>query len=587
MSDVTEATRLKWGVAMLVALGVSACGEQSGPAPDASLPDRQTSSSPEPDVTWHDATAELGVDFVHRAGLGEDDSDENYAMPAIMGGGIAVFDADGDGALDLYFVSSDGSNRFLHQTSEGQFVDSTEESGLGHQGYGMGSAVADIDNDGDLDVFVTNRGSNALFLNNGSGRFREASSEAGLLGEGWSTSAAFLDYDRDGWLDLFVARYVRFDRQRVCRGDAGRRDFCGPAQFAGQSDLLYRNLGNGRFENVSRAAGIAGLEDAGLGVVAADFDDDGWIDLYVANDSDPNHLWLNQRDGTFVEEAILVGLAFNRYGVGEAGMGVAAGDVDADGDLDLFVTHLIQETNTLYENRGTAGFEDATAAAGLALPSVLYTSFGVALFDYDNDGDLDLAVANGGVKRRPRTSASEVGSFVSDYAEPNQLFRNVGRGKFVEVSSSAGALTEAVDLSRAMVPVDLDGDGDLDLVLTNLEGKVRVVRNEGVASESASRRWVTLELVDPRYRREALGARVQVFAGDAQYLRYALPPGGYLTGAEADIHVGLGSVSRIDRVLIRWPDGLEEEHDGFAAGRRVVLERGRGRTLGGSNVTGL
>ena len=530
-------------------------------------------------IVWRDVTDDVGVNFVHHVGPGDE-----YSMPAIMGGGGAVFDADGDGALDLYFVSGQRNALYL-QDADGTFADATAVSGLGDTGYGMGAAVGDIDNDGDLDVFVSNYGRDVLFRNKGDGRFEDVSSAAGVANDAWSSSAAFLDFDGDGWLDLFVARYVRFNPDLVCQSDSGPRDFCGPAQFSGETDLLYRNLGNGRFEDVSRQAGITTLSDAGLGVVAADFDDDGRVDLYVANDADPNHLWLNQGDGTFLDDAMLVGLAFNRYGVGEAGMGVATGDADGDGDLDVFVTHLIEETNTYYENRGPAGFEDATASVGLALSSVPYTSFGVALFDYDNDGDLDLAIANGAVKRRAKT-LSVGGGFFGAYAEPNQLFRNRGDGQFAEVSAGAEDFVAPPEVSRALLPADLDSDGDLDLVLVNIEGRARILRNDGPSAPGTRGNWAVLELVDPQYARSALGARAEVVVDGVSYIRHALPTGGYLSGAETSVHVGLGEATKVDAVRVVWPGGLIEEFAGFAAPARIALERGTGRTLEGGDALG-
>ena len=436
----------------------------------------------------------------------------------------------------------------------------------------MGCAVADLDNDGDLDVYVTNWGPDSLYLNRGNGTFRNATQAFGAATGGWSTSAAFLDFDRDGFLDLFVTRYVAFDPDRRCAQQGGRRDYCGPTVFPGVADVLLRNVGGQRFENVSAAAGITDVEDAGLGVVAADLDDDGWIDLYVANDADPNNLWLNQRDGTFVDDAVLLGAAFNRFGTGEAGMGVTAGDADEDGDLDLFVTHLITETNTYYRNLALPGFEDATSSVRLGTDSLDLTGFGTAFFDADLDGDLDLAVANGAVKRRPERLGGATGWRWSDYVEPNLLFVNLG-GDFERVASESPTFGRHLEVSRALLPADLDRDGDLDLVVTNIEGPTRLYRNE-----SELLHWLEVELVDPELGREAIGARVSIETPSGTRVRHAIPPGGYLSAASGRIHLGLGHETEVIGFLVRWPDGSMERFAGTKeVDRPIALRKGSGQ----------
>jgi hypothetical protein len=338
------------------------------------------------------------------------------------------------------------------------------------------------------------------------------------------------------------------------------------------SDLLYHNEGGAgtpRFRDVSREAGITTVADAGLGVVAADFDDDGWIDVFVANDADPNHLWINQHDGRFEERAMVLGAAFNEYGVAEAGMGIAPGDVDEDGSLDLFITHLAGETNTLYRNLGTAGFADATASSGLGPPGALYTGFGTALFDLDNDGDLDTAVANGGVKRRATVAPGAPAGFWEPYAEPNLLFENTGGGKFALI----GGDWSHVEVSRGLVPFDFDGDGDLDLLITTIDGPARLYRNDGGDAGS----WIEIRALDPALHREALGAKVTVYAGGRRWVRHAIPPGGYLTSAPSWIHLGLGTLQTVDRFEVRWLDGTVEEFPGGAARRVVELRHGEGK----------
>jgi hypothetical protein len=393
----------------------------------------------------------------------------------------------------------------------------------------------------------------------------------------------FFDYDRDGWLDLFVARYVDFDPAVRCTQEGGRRDYCGPQQFAAVHALLYRNERGTSFRDASREAGISGVADAGLGVVAADFDDDGWIDLFVANDADPNHLWINQRDGTFVESAMVLGAAFNEYGVAEAGMGIAAGDVDADGDLDVSITHLIGETNTLFLNQGSSGFSDGTAASGLGPPGALYTGFGNALFDLDNDGDLDTALTNGGVKRRPSPAAGAPEDFWQPYAEPNLFFVNDGRGKFTPFEPRDGAAGIGpwgeVALGRGLLPFDEDRDGDLDLLITAIDAPARLYRNDSGDEGGRGRSWIEIRAIEPTLRREALGAKVTIFAGARRWVRHAIPPGGYLTSTHGWIHLGLGDVTSVDRFEVRWPDGSLESFDGGEARRMVELRRGEGSAV--------
>ena len=484
---------------LLLAVAASAilgCASEEGPV--EAPPPAPADPTSAPGVRFVDVTADTGLDFVHATG-----SAGSYPMPAIMGGGVAAFDANGDGLLDLYFPNAGsevageaGRNRFYLQGPRGRFVDATAGSGLDNPGYGMGAAVGDFDNDGDLDLYVTNFGADALYRNEGDGRFVEAAASLGVATPGWSTSAVFFDADLDGWLDLYVARYVQWREARECRVQGGRVDYCGPQQFDGQADVFYRNEGGRRFVDRSREVGVALIEDAGLGVVAADFDENGRTDVYVANDADPNQLWMNLEEGGFEDDAVLLGAAYNRFGVGEAGMGVATGDIDGDLDLDVFLSHLIEETNTLYVNLGGSpgtplGFEDRAAEAGLAAPSTPYTGFGAVFFDADNDGDLDLAVVNGAVKRRPEALSERDGWFWRGYAEPNLLMLGDGAGAFADASAAAGDFGTALDVSRGLVPFDLEGDGDLDLLVSNLEGPARIYRNETILeSETGGGGWV-------------------------------------------------------------------------------------------------
>lgn len=559
--------------------------EESAPEPAAAP---STEVAAEGGVRFVDVTAETGLDFVHATG-----SAGMFPMPAIMGGGVAAFDADGDGLLDLYFPNAGseiageaGRNRFYVQRPRGRFVDATAGSGLDNPGYGMGAAVADIDNDGDLDLYVTNFGADLLYRNDGGGGFVDVTEEFGVATPGWSTSAVFFDADVDGWLDLYVARYVQWNEARECQVQGGRVDYCGPQQFEGEADVFYRNEGGRRFVDRSRDAGLSLIEDAGLGVAGADLDEDGRPDVYVANDADPNQLWINRGDGLFEDDAVLLGAAYNRFGVGEAGMGIALGDIDGDRDLDLFLSHLIEETNTLYVNLGgtpgaTDGFEDRAAEAGLAAPSTPYTGFGTAFFDADNDGDLDLAVVNGAVKRRPEVLSERDDWFWRGYAEPNLLMLGDGAGVFADGSAASGDFGTALDVSRGLVPFDLEGDGDLDLLVSNLEGPARVYRNETITEAETEARtwtgWVRLRVIDPELRRTATGASVVAWIDGRPLRRLVLPLGGYLTGGEAPVHIGLGDATAVERFEVTWPGGTLETFDGAASGSEVTLLRGEGR----------
>ncbi|MEE2777636.1 MAG: VCBS repeat-containing protein [Acidobacteriota bacterium] len=443
-------------------------------------------------VTLVEVAAEWGLDFVHQTG-----SEGSYPMAAILGSGAAVFDADNDGDLDIYLVNgadafpfdrgqSGARNALYLQAAPGSFVDSTEGSGLGDRYFGMGTAVGDIDADGDLDIFVSNWGRDSLYGNQGDGTFVDITDSAGVGDEGWSASAVFCDLDGDDRLDLYVARYVAADPSGECILGRGRNDYCGPSQNAGLSDRLYRNLGDGRFENLSATAGMDSYEDAGLGVVCLDFNDDERLDLYVANDTDPNHLWINQGGDRFLNDAILAGIALNRDGKAEAGMGIAVGDPDGDADLDLFVTNFEGETNTLYENRGHTSYEDVTTASGLALPSLPFTGFGNAFVDLDGDGDQDLVIVNGSVARRDEPLLDEGAGFWGPYAEPNLIFENDGSGRFTDVTSELGAWSASIATSRGLIAADFDGDGDQDLLTTQVEGPVQLWRNDATTPGAAA-----------------------------------------------------------------------------------------------------
>ncbi|MAE76287.1 MAG: hypothetical protein CMJ85_05405 [Planctomycetes bacterium] len=515
-----------------------------------------------------------GVDHVHTVEL-----TGGFPMPEVLGAGCAVFDANGDGLQDLYFTDAGrvdmgtggrgAANHLYLRQPDGTYRDGTAPSGLGDTGYGMGVAVGDIDNDGDLDVYVGNDGPDTLYANNGDGTFVDVTARAGIRTPKWSTSVSFLDYDNDGWLDLYVVRYVHYDPRHRCWTQDGRATYCSPNAFPGLPDRLFRNRGDGTFEDTSERAGIAAVASNGLGVVADDFDDDGWVDLFIANDGQANHLWMNNRDGTFREDALVLGVAVNEHGMAEASMGVAASDVDGDGKVDLFMTHLTEETNTLYL-RDKFGFRDASQTSGLGEASYQFTGFGTVLLDIEHDGDLDAVIANGRVL--PRAGDPTGDRVWPLLAETNQLFLAKAPGAFAPAWAGP-SFDEPIEISRGLAAADLDGDGDLDLVLTNCAGRVRIYDN--VAPKTGH--WLQVRAVDKALHRDVFGAVVRVHAGGKVHRRTVSPQSSYLTSSTATCHFGLGPATSIDRVEIRWPGGKHETFQVAGVDRLVTLARGEGK----------
>ena len=489
-----------------------------------------------------------------------------------MGSGGAFLDYDNDGDLDIYLIqaAAQGTNRLYRQEPDGRFVDATEGSGLGDSGYGMGVAVGDFDNDGRVDVYVTNYGPDVLYRNLGGGRFENVTQKAGFEANAWSSSATFCDYDADGYLDLYVAHYVAYDSETRCFKHDGRRDFCGPQEFPGTADSLYRNNGDGTFRDVSAAAGIGEVSAPGLGVVCVDLTGDGRLDFYVANDGKANQLWSNRGNGSFVDEAYAAGVALNSFGKEEAGMGIAPGDVDNDGDLDLFLTHLTNETNTLYQNDGALGFQDATNSIGLGMTAIRTTGFGTALIDIDHDGHLDIVVVNGRVAHQPALAGADGGSFWGPYAEPNVvLLRDGGRFAVVDDAEGFGA---HVEVSRGLACGDVDGDGDLDLLVTSTAGPARLFLNEAPKKG----RWLLVRAVDPRGDRDAHGAVVTITVGERHIVRTASPGYSYLSSNDARAHFGLPAEGAIASITVQWPDGTTERFPPVEANQAIALSKGDG-----------
>jgi len=527
---------------------------------------------------FDEVAEKVGLKFRHYNGM-----TGKFFLPEIMGAGVAVFDYDNDGDLDVYLVQGNvlepadkpDSTKFpwrdavsprgrlfrneLQLDKNGartiQFTDVTEKSGIVATGYGMGVAVGDINNDGWSDLYLTNLGSNQMYLNKGDGTFVDVTRSSNTDDTRWSTGAAFVDYDRDGWLDLIVVNYADFSPANSpnCYATTTARDYCTPRVFRAPGNRLFHNLGNGKFADVTAASGFDKEFGHGLGVISADFNNDGWPDIYVANDGDPNQLWMNQKNGTFKNEALLAGAAVNRDGKAEAGMGVDAADFDANGTDDIFITHLMDETNTLFINLGDALFEDRTRESGLGMPGRRFTGFGTLLFDYDNDNWLDLLVVNGAVQLLPDLIRK---GDPFPLGQPNQLFRNTGKAGFAEVIDQAGSSFQLLEVSRGAAFGDIDNDGDTDVVITNNNGPVRLLLN----NVGHRKQWFGLRLVSKDGGRDLLGTKVEVMSSNKSVLhRRARTDGSYLSANDPRVLVGLGNVARIETVRVRWPDGSSAE----------------------------
>jgi hypothetical protein len=520
----------------------------------------QPATPTETEPPWfEDVTEKLGLDFVHDAGP----LDGKHFMPQIIGSGCALFDLDGDGRLDVYLLNNGGPkgqpNRLFRQKADGSFEDISAGSGLDVAGHCMGVAVGDVDGDGLPDVLLTEYGRVRLFRNLGGGKFLDVTKEAGLDNPAWGASAAFLDFDRDGKLDLVVVNYVDYDPSWKCASPAGVPDYCNPSVFAGRVSRLYRNLGGWKFEDVSLKSKLGTLAGPGLGVVCADFDGDGWPDVFVANDGRPNHLWINQRDGTFKEEGVARGVAFNGMGHAQAGMGVALGDVDGDGLFDLFITHLGVEQHTLWKQGPRGLFRDRTGQAGLTAQRWRGTGFGAVLADFDNDGALDAVVVNGRVvKGAPITKSLPGDPRWHPYLERNQCFANNGKGEFLDRSASEPALCGWPNVGRGLAYGDLDGDGGVDLLVTTVAGRARLLRN--VAPRRGH--WLLVRALDVAGKRDQLGAEVFVTAGGRTWTRTVRSADSYLSASDPRAHFGLGTAERVDRIEVRWPDGTRERFAG-------------------------
>jgi hypothetical protein len=547
--------------------------------------------NPDPDPAasawFEDFTARSGVYFVH-----EVETSGRYLFSESIGSGGAFLDFDNDGRLDLYLVhnvrpTAPVTNRLFHQKADGRFEDVSAGSGLDVAGYGNGLAVGDLNNDGLPEVLITEYDRVRLFLNRGGGKFSDITSAAGLTNQQWSVPAAFFDYDRDGWLDLVLGNYLDFDPTQKCPDAKGQPDFCGPHGFHSTISRLFHNLGASvgsgkppRFEDVTVSSGLSRVPGKAMQIVCADFDGDHWPDIFVTDDGLPNRLFINQRNGSFTEEAVARGLAYTSMGAAVANMGIAIGDADGDGLFDVFVPHLAEENHTLWRQVARGVFHDDTARAGLLGLAAHGTGFGAVLADFDCDGDLDLAVANGLVRRRVGSTRTQLvdglASFWTPYAEPSQLFANDGLGRFRDVSAANPAFCGEAFVGRGLVCGDIDNDGGLDLLLVGIGGPARLCRNQVVARGH----WLGIRAVDPALGdRDAYGTEVVVVAGGRRWWRLIQPAYSYASSNDPRAHFGLGAVTSVDSIQVRWPDDLEETFAAGAVDRYLTLRRGTGKSI--------
>ena len=513
-----------------------------------------------------------GLVFAHQSGAAE-----SLLFPEIIGGGAALLDIDNDGDLDAYLVQSGdlrapgsaaSENRLFENSGDGQFEDITATSGAGDRGYGIGVVAGDYDNDGDVDLYVTNVGPNTLLSSNGDGTFSDVTAVSGTGHAGWGTSGAFLDFDNDGDLDLFVTNYVEWTQkiEQTCYNSAGLDDYCLPTNYSTPAiDLLYRNEGDGTFTDVSESSGLRTAFGNGLGVAVGDFDGNGLSDIFVANDTMLNQLWLNQGGGRFVDESLLRGCALDEHGKAKAGMGVGINDIDDDGDEDLLVVNLRGQTDSVFRNEN-GFFEDATGNFGLGQTSRWFTRFGVGLVDFDNDGYLDLFEANG------RVVMNSESRYDDPYAEPNTLFHGQPEGRFEAVEPAGGVAEDLVATSRAAAFGDVNGDGGVDVLIVNRDGEAHLLINR-VAERG---NWLSLRVLDD-HGRDALGARLRWSQSGRELTRVVRSAYSYCAANDAAVHVGLGSESQIDEVEVLWPDGSRETFGPLTAGGTVVIGKGSGR----------
>jgi enediyne biosynthesis protein E4 len=621
----THQSQRSLGIALAALVVLSGCrgtgpGSLSGSGQASSATDRSVGPESGGSDWFVDRAKAAGLDFSYFNGMSG-----QFYFPEMLGGGVGLLDYDNDGDLDVYFAQGQmlGAGKTTDQATipphsmplrgrlyrndltiqpDGtrvlHFTDVTEQSGINARDYGMGVATGDFNNDGCVDLYLTNFGPNRLYRNNCDGTFTDVTPSSGMNDPGWSVSAAFVDYDRDGWLDLYVGHYVQYklEADKRCTGLTGRRDYCTPAVYTAGTDRLYHNEHNGTFVDVTAKALPGGPFGPALGVSTADFNGDGWPDIYVANDGKENLLWINQRDGTFKNMGLLSGAALSVDGRAKGSMGVDAGDFDNDGDEDLYMTQLPTEGSELYVNDGSGFFEDRSGPARLGPLSMGYTGFGAGWFDFDNDGWLDLLMANGSIEAQ-KGRLNET----FPYDERNLLFRNLRDGRFEDVSAQAGAAFRLSEVSRGAAFGDIDNDGDVDVVISNVHGPARLLIN----NVGSQHHWVglraigcatvpplvgqTVRRVPPASRgsssavlpcrpgRDMVGAKVQIVRQTGPALwRRVRADGSYASANDPRIIAGLGESTEAPTVRVSWPNGDIEEWLHVAIDRWTVLTQGEG-----------
>lgn len=544
-------------------------------------------------VTFTDIAAKAGLAAARNI---SGSADNKETLLEEMGCGVAIFDYDHDGWPDIFLVNGSSldaaragrapTSYLFHNNRDGTFTDVTKKAGLTHSGWGQACCVGDYDNDGFDDLFVSYWGKNVLYHNNGDGTFTDVSEKAGVAGTGnrWGVGCCFLDYDRDGRLDLFVANYIAFDPESAPRPGASHYCRygeiavpCGPQGFTGGTNILYRNRGDGTFEDVSERSGIAIPRGAvsqtfvgrnwrptgsyGMGAAAGDFDNDGWTDIYVASDTAPSLLYHNNQDGTFTEVGVAAGCAFDENGVALSGMGVGIADFDGDGWMDIVRSNFTDQVTALYRNNGDGTFQDVSLRAGLGI-NTKYLGFGVGFLDFDNDGRKDIFIANGHVYSQLEGKKLHI-----SYRQPRLLYRNMGNGSFRDITATAGPALTAQNVGRGCAFGDLDNDGDIDIVINNLDGPPSLLRNDGGNRNN----WLNVKCVGTRSNRSAIGARAKVVCGGRTQIDEVMSGSGYYSHNDLRLHFGLGAAKKVDLLEIAWPSGAKDSFRDLDANQFLVV----------------